>query len=155
MNSPRFAGKIWTPCLSIYTGFELFLHWGWVIFRHNLKRSIDIWIWIDITSSESTLGLLCNRMLRLVNKKVQNNIRNCMEICKFLKYNNLKLVIIDHFSYSLTPMPSIESVILDESKHIQGIPRADSGESSLSFFHPVRNYKRCVKTEGRVTESWS
>ena len=92
-------------------------------------------------------------MLRLVNKKVQNNIRNCMEICKFLKYNNLKLVIIDHFSYSLTPMPSIESVILDESKRIQGIPRADSGESSLSFFHPVRNYQRCVKTEGRVTES--
>lgn len=139
MNSPRFAGKIWTPCLSIYTGFELFLHWGWVIFRHNLKRSIDIWIWIDITSSESTLGPLCYRMLRLVNKKS----------------SDLKLVIIDHFSYSLTPMPSNESVILDESKRIQGIPRTDSGESSLSFFHPVRNYKRCVKTEGRVTESWS
>ena len=50
-------------------------------------------------------------------------------------------------------MPSIESVIFDESKRIQGIPRTDSGESSLSFFHPVRNYKRCVKTEGRVTES--
>ena len=41
------------------------------------------------------------------------------------------LFFIIYFLNSLMSLPSIESVILDESRHIQGIPRTDLGEFGL------------------------